>query len=280
MLKDASPYNVQWRGRAAGLHRRRIVRAVRAGRAVGRLPAVLHAVPLPADARGVPRRRLPAVASREPRRDHSPATSGRSSRGATPCGEGCCVTSSCIPSWSARKPIAATMFVPIVGRRLRRRARRRRTSRSMTRLVARLRSRAARSAWQDYRSTCTYDEVDASQKDDFVRRAVGRRRRRLIWDLGCNDGRFSRIAAEAARPRPLRSTRIPGRRPPLPSAPTTRAPRRYCRSSSTLPILHRVSDGGTRSVERCSTAALRTSCCASRSSTTSRSRGTSRCARS
>ena len=65
----------------------------------------------------------------------------------------------------------------------------------LTRLVARLGSRAARSSWQEYRSTCSYDEVDASQKDDFVRGAVGRRRRRLTWDLGCNDGRFARIAA-------------------------------------------------------------------------------------
>ena len=71
MLKDASSYNVQWRGAQPGLHRRRLVRAAARGRAVGGLPAVLHALPQPAAAAGVQGRRLPAVAARQPRRDHA-----------------------------------------------------------------------------------------------------------------------------------------------------------------------------------------------------------------
>ena len=31
-----------------------------------------------------------------------------------------------------------------------------------------------------------------------MRRVVGQRRRRLTWDLGCNEGRYSRIAAEGS----------------------------------------------------------------------------------
>jgi hypothetical protein len=66
----------------------------------------------------------------------------------------------------------------------------------LTRLVGRLRSGLRSSAWDHYRSSCSYVDADAARKEDFVRRAVGRRRRRLTWDLGCNDGRYSLIAAD------------------------------------------------------------------------------------
>jgi hypothetical protein len=65
----------------------------------------------------------------------------------------------------------------------------------LTKLVAGLRVRTAPSAWEGYRSTCSYDETEAAQKDDFVRRVLSRRRRKLTWDLGCNDGRYSYIAS-------------------------------------------------------------------------------------
>jgi SAM-dependent methyltransferase len=68
----------------------------------------------------------------------------------------------------------------------------------LTKLVRRLRSPAAESAWRDYERTCTYTDADTAAKEDFVRRVVAGRRRRLVWDLGCNEGRFSRIAAEGA----------------------------------------------------------------------------------
>jgi hypothetical protein len=62
-------------------------------------------------------------------------------------------------------------------------------------LVRRLRSRMSPSSWEGYRATCSYAARDSAQKDDFVRRVVGKRRRSVTWDLGSNDGRFSRIAA-------------------------------------------------------------------------------------
>ena len=68
----------------------------------------------------------------------------------------------------------------------------------MTKLVRRLQRRREGSAWADYRSTCTYDEHEAAQKEDFVGRVVGSKRRGIVWDLGCNDGRFSRIAGKDA----------------------------------------------------------------------------------
>jgi hypothetical protein len=68
----------------------------------------------------------------------------------------------------------------------------------MTRLVERLRPRVETSAWEDYRETCSYSDREESAKEEFVRRAVGLRPRSLVWDLGCNDGRYSAIAAERA----------------------------------------------------------------------------------
>jgi SAM-dependent methyltransferase len=68
----------------------------------------------------------------------------------------------------------------------------------MTRLVNRLEPRAAASTWADYRSTCSYDDREVAQKEEFVRRVATGTRRALVWDLGCNDGRFSRIAAEGS----------------------------------------------------------------------------------
>ena len=46
-------------------------------------------------------------------------------------------------------------------------------------------------------STTTEAQPDAAAlKADFVRAAAARRRSALTWDVGCNDGRYARIAAE------------------------------------------------------------------------------------
>jgi SAM-dependent methyltransferase len=68
----------------------------------------------------------------------------------------------------------------------------------MSTLVGKLRFPEADSTWRGYDSTCSYDERETAAKEEFVRRAVGRERRRLVWDLGCNEGRYSRIAAQGA----------------------------------------------------------------------------------
>jgi SAM-dependent methyltransferase len=71
-------------------------------------------------------------------------------------------------------------------------------ARRLERLVRRLRRPAQRSAWSGYRAEQPYDEADALAKDDFVRAALGERRWGLVWDLGANDGRYARLAAEHA----------------------------------------------------------------------------------
>jgi hypothetical protein len=52
--------------------------------------------------------------------------------------------------------------------------------------------------WSEYNATCSYSDEDTRAKEAFVRAAVLRRPRALVWDLGCNDGRYSRIAAQGA----------------------------------------------------------------------------------
>jgi hypothetical protein len=70
--------------------------------------------------------------------------------------------------------------------------------RKLQRLVRGLRAPAMSSAWTDYGPTTTYDEGDAERKASFVRAAVSSRRHRLVWDLGSSGGRYTRIAAEHA----------------------------------------------------------------------------------
>jgi hypothetical protein len=52
--------------------------------------------------------------------------------------------------------------------------------------------------WSDYGATCSYSDEDTRAKGEFVRASVLRRPRSLVWDLGANDGRYSRIAAEGS----------------------------------------------------------------------------------
>jgi ribosomal protein L11 methylase PrmA len=79
------------------------------------------------------------------------------------------------------------------------------TSEMITRNVQRLRKLVqgfrpaqAQTAWSDYSRTHYADEALA-RKEAFVSECVANRRFNLVWDLGCNDGRFSRIVAGSAK---------------------------------------------------------------------------------
>ena len=65
-------------------------------------------------------------------------------------------------------------------------------------LVARLEPGGAKTAWADYDRTHSYDEAEFARKAEFVRAAAATRRWRLAWDLGCNTGTFSRIVGAHA----------------------------------------------------------------------------------
>ncbi|MFG2060748.1 class I SAM-dependent methyltransferase [Micromonospora sp. NPDC048871] len=73
------------------------------------------------------------------------------------------------------------------------------TVRGMEKLVRRLDHSPPTSHWVDYQRTCGYSEADRAAKEGFVTAALtGATRRRLVLDLGANDGRYSRIAAAHA----------------------------------------------------------------------------------
>ena len=67
---------------------------------------------------------------------------------------------------------------------------------SLGRLVSGLNHRQATSSdWSLYSETHSYDEGDFERKKAFVEKHASQRRPRLLWDLGANTGTFSRIAA-------------------------------------------------------------------------------------
>jgi hypothetical protein len=63
----------------------------------------------------------------------------------------------------------------------------------LEKLVRGLEWKAGETAWTGYGEDNTYDDAAAAAKADFVREAAARRRVALAWDVGCNDGRYSRL---------------------------------------------------------------------------------------
>ena len=71
--------------------------------------------------------------------------------------------------------------------------------RKLEKLVRKLEWEPGQTAWTGYGAQNTYTEDDARVKADFVRTAAAAHAGGLVWDVGCNDGTYSRIAAEHAR---------------------------------------------------------------------------------
>lgn len=70
--------------------------------------------------------------------------------------------------------------------------------RGLQNTVGRLSSPPARTVWSDYEKTHSYNDTDAAAKKDFVRRCAAGQRWRLAWDLGCNTGVYAAVCAEYA----------------------------------------------------------------------------------
>ena len=68
----------------------------------------------------------------------------------------------------------------------------------LRRTVERLAWKPSRSTWSDYERDHSYDDADVQRKCSFVRRVLASRRWSLVWDVGCNTGAYSRLAAEHA----------------------------------------------------------------------------------
>jgi SAM-dependent methyltransferase len=71
--------------------------------------------------------------------------------------------------------------------------------RKMRKLVERQSWDPPQGVWTAYGERNSYTDEDARRKDDFVREVATSRHWKLVWDIGCNNGRYSRIAAEGAR---------------------------------------------------------------------------------
>jgi hypothetical protein len=69
---------------------------------------------------------------------------------------------------------------------------------SLARIITRLNWNPPASKWSGYQDCNSYSEADRRRKADFVRAAVASRQHDLVWDLGCNTGEYSLIAAEHA----------------------------------------------------------------------------------
>jgi hypothetical protein len=56
-----------------------------------------------------------------------------------------------------------------------------------------------KSVWTSYRGDNTYQDADNQAKAEFIRGVASQREWNLAWDLGANDGFYSRIIAEHAK---------------------------------------------------------------------------------
>jgi hypothetical protein len=70
--------------------------------------------------------------------------------------------------------------------------------RSLRRIIDRFAFRDEASHWSQYEERCPHVRTDAGVKEAFVWDIVRQRHWNLVWDLGCNTGRYTRIAAEHA----------------------------------------------------------------------------------
>jgi len=66
----------------------------------------------------------------------------------------------------------------------------------LSKIVSGLTWRTLSSPWNDYGELKHYVPEDKELKRAFVEQVLQSRHRRLVWDLGCNEGAFSRLAAE------------------------------------------------------------------------------------
>ncbi len=68
--------------------------------------------------------------------------------------------------------------------------------RRLQKITGKLTWKQAQSEWSDYATHNSYTETDEAVKEKFVRTVAQQKHRKLVWDLGANTGRYSRIAAE------------------------------------------------------------------------------------
>ncbi|MFV0315519.1 MAG: methyltransferase [Microthrixaceae bacterium] len=65
-------------------------------------------------------------------------------------------------------------------------------------LVRSLSSPRSESVWAAYRNTCSYSDEDTEAKTEFIEGVLSSMKPSSVFDLGCNDGRFSQQASRHA----------------------------------------------------------------------------------
>lgn len=70
--------------------------------------------------------------------------------------------------------------------------------RKLKKIVERMKWSESRSHWSEYDTDSDPVRNDGAAKEEFVQQVLQSRRWRQVWDMGCNLGRYSRIAAERA----------------------------------------------------------------------------------
>jgi len=71
--------------------------------------------------------------------------------------------------------------------------------RKLQKLVRKLEWEAVGSEWGDYAEFHNYSDDDHVRKENFIRDAIKAEKPDTVWDIGCNTGQFSRIAASECR---------------------------------------------------------------------------------
>jgi SAM-dependent methyltransferase len=69
----------------------------------------------------------------------------------------------------------------------------------LLRLVAKLERQGSRSEWSEYANDNSYTDADQAAKQEFVATVARSKAWSLAWDIGCNTGTFSRIAASGSK---------------------------------------------------------------------------------
>ncbi len=66
----------------------------------------------------------------------------------------------------------------------------------LQKIVRNLQLKDFRSEWSDYAQQNTYTEADQKTKEAFIERHLQQNKSRLVWDIGCNTGHYSYLAAK------------------------------------------------------------------------------------
>lgn len=68
--------------------------------------------------------------------------------------------------------------------------------RKLQKLIQKMTWEEQASEWSDYADFHNYSDQDHQHKEGFIRDAVNSEKPAVVWDIGCNTGQFSQVAAE------------------------------------------------------------------------------------